>query len=511
MMRALASIALLAITPLCPAAEYEVPLFLSADNAVSRSVLRVYGEYPLAMTEQTIEITGYDDHGNVHGPVVYQGGPLIIGSHGIEYGNPSKNLPTGLGDGRGNWRLVLSALDNRLEVRAYALNRSSGGPLASLQELAQSFDRAPGRPYVQHYVPLDWSLTRLAGTYMVRIFNRTDKSVDVELQMVGAGAYGHLTLEPYAAVLLDEEELIEMMNAQWVFDWGTAEPGLTVRLRDEEATVDDVGAMVLSVSRSGALTNLSTPPVAMRRGPPPERPSSGRFDISLDFMEGLHEDWRELARYAADRLEQIVLADYPTTRVSAVCGHPLPAEHARVDDILIRVEWDDPGPTHIAGHAVICNSIRTSGFRGVRPNAGIVTIPWADNAIRDTMRAERVLVHEMLHVLGIGSGKIWEDSGYVHLNTSRPSFTGPSAVREFQRLFPGRYANAVRLGFTGVPLEPDGSHWRTTGIDGNATFTLRGDIMSPGGNRFQNTAITVVTVGALEDLGYEVDYTMADR
>ena len=97
-------------------AEYEIPLFLSADNA-SRSMLRIYGKpYAALDSNQTIFITGYDDQGNVHGPVMYRGGPLRIGSWGIENGNPYKGLPVGLGDGKGNWRLVLSALNKRLAV-----------------------------------------------------------------------------------------------------------------------------------------------------------------------------------------------------------------------------------------------------------------------------------------------------------------------------------------------------------------------------------------------------------
>ena len=493
-------------------AEYEVPLFMASNHPVSESILRIYGIHQVAMPEQRIQITGYDDHGSMYGPIMYYGGRATLSSTDLEHGNLDKGLPTGLGNGEGNWRLLLSTLDNRLAVRVYASNRRAGGggPLTTIQHLAGFLGTAPGMPHPEHYAALDWNMRGLVQALFVRVFNRTARRVRVELQMVGAGAYGELLLDPYSAITRTADELIEMMNAEWVFDQGTAEPGLILRLVDRGATARDIGVMVLALNYDGSLTNLSGPPIKAAGTSLPPRTPKGDFDISLDFMEGLHENWRRAARYAADRLEQVILSDYPATYVYDVCGTALASDRRSVDDLLIRVEWSDPGPTHISGHARSCGSVQTRGFRGGRPVSGIVTIPWADQGIRDAVRADRTLIHEMLHVLGLGGGVVWERSGYVRLDTDRPSFTGLAAVRQYRRLFPRRYDSAVRLGFSGVPLEDNGAHWRTTGIGIDGTFIIPDDIMLPGGNRFQNTKITAVTVGALADLGYEVDYDAVD-
>ena len=473
------------------------------------------------MPLQTFHITGYDDAGNVYGPIEYHGRDLTISSWGIENGNPSKGLPTGLGNGEGNWRLVISALDDQLEVHAFANNRHTDGPLASLHWTAESFDRSPGWPPGALYVRLDWSLSRQVSSFFVRIFNRTDTPRDLELSMIWAGAYGYLTLAPYSAVALTEKELIELMDAQWVFDSSVGGrpviPGLAIRPLGE-AAVHDIGAMVLAVNRNGTLTNLSGPPVALRPGEPPPRESSGEFNITLDFMEGLHDDWKAAARYAANRIEQIVVADYPTSTVNSLCGTAVPHGLREVDDLLIRIEWVDPGPTSIAGDARICSDVRTSGFAGRRPNGGIVTIPWANQSLGPgrffgdgAVYADTVLLHEMLHVLGIGSGDVWHESGHVHLNTDRPSFTGPNAVEQFRITHPVQYRSAVRFGFPGVPLNSDGVHWSDEGIDTpdgrDGTFHVFGDIMNIGGA----SKITGVSVGTLHDLGYGVDYSMADE
>ena len=65
----------------------------------------------------------------------------------------------------------------------------------------------------------------------------------------------------------------------------------------------------------------------------------------------------------------------------------------------------------------------------------------------------------------------------------------------------------------GVPVEDDGAHWRSSAyaVDGiDATYSVPDDIMTRGGNRAQYNLLTDITLGALEDLGYRVDYHQAD-
>lgn len=165
----------------------------------------------------------------------------------------------------------------------------------------------------------------------------------------------------------------------------------------------------------------------------------------------------------------------------------------------------------------MCGLVRTDGFsgQGLRPNAGLVrlnSIGFDTEKLVDSKDADRTIIHEIGHVLGIGTS--WKHSGYLRLNVDRPEFTGPSATTQFNRLSPRRAASARRRGVNGVPVEDNGVHWRATAytVDGvDATYTVRRDLMLPGGNRYQNDRITDVTVGALEDLGYGVDYSQADQ
>ena len=106
------------------------------------------------------------------------------------------------------------------------------------------------------------------------------------------------------------------------------------------------------------------------------------------------------------------------------------------------------------------------------------------------MDVDRVVVHEVGHVLGIGT--IWRESGYVTQVGTQLQFTGQNAVNAIRRMSPA---------FTGVPLEPDGGHWGDT---------VRDELMRAGGDRSQNNKITEVSIGALHDLGYTVSYEQAD-
>ena len=502
-------ILLLLTSVLCRAAQYEVPLFLSADNSTSRSFLRIHPSHPYSMPSQKIQIIGYDDQGDVYGPIQFYGRQVLLSARDIERGNPDKGLNAGLGNGQGNWRLILTSRDDLLDIRVYATNKTTDSPFTVIHHVVQTYDVKPGRPRPEHYLPLDWDLNNETQTQFIRVFNRTSGPVSLEFQMPGAGAYGYMTLEPQSAATRNIDDLIDMMKAQWVFNSRIVKTGLIIRV-ENGGKVDDIGAMVLILSQNGSLANLSAPAIVKTNDDKPIRISRGEFHITLDFMEGLHEDWREAARYAADRWEQIITADYPDTRVTSICGSRVDSSLREVDDLIVRIEWNNPGPTSISGTANICATVRTRGFRGWRPKAGKVTIPWAYQAIKDKVRADRILIHEIGHILGLGAGTIWRNSGYVKLNTTRPSFTGPRAVDNYRRLFPRRYDSARSLGFTGVPLESNGSHWSDTPIGTNLTFTVRDDIMNSGGNRYQNAKITDVTVGALEDLGYMVDYSASD-
>ena len=87
---------------------YEIPLFLRADDISLQSFVRIQGAYSKNLSNQRIQILGYDDAGEVYGPSwleVANFAPVTFNSDDLEHGNVSKRLSPGLGDGSGDWRL----------------------------------------------------------------------------------------------------------------------------------------------------------------------------------------------------------------------------------------------------------------------------------------------------------------------------------------------------------------------------------------------------------------------
>lgn len=219
---------------------YEVPLFLRAergDDATQKSVLRLQGAYPKEMARQRIQIVGYDDTGAVHGPVwltMENFGDLTLTSSDLEQGNAAKGLPFGLGMGEGDWRLILTADDAHLDVRAYAHDITSGR-LVPLHSLEAAHDVAPGRPWPVHIVSL---LTREQNS-LVRIFNRKDHPVRVELQARTAGAYAWCDLPPYATLVKTAAEVADLIDDEFSWDFLGSEWSVIVRVLAEPADPSD--------------------------------------------------------------------------------------------------------------------------------------------------------------------------------------------------------------------------------------------------------------------------------
>lgn len=111
---------------------------------------------------------------------------------------------------------------------------------------------------------------------------------------------------------------------------------------------------------------------------------------------------------------------------------------------------------------------------------------------------ESTVLHEMLHAFGLGT--LWESKGLIAgSGTKNPVYIGKNALREYQQLKGDET-------LTGVPLDNSGqegtseSHWRQDAF-GSEVFI--GHITG----KYQ--PLSRVTIGALEDLGYVVNYKQA--
>jgi hypothetical protein len=207
--------------------------------------------------------------------------------------------------------------------------------------------------------------------------------------------------------------------------------------------------------------------------PPPPQPS---FQIDIDYTG----DPRFLPIFeaAAARWQQVITGDLPDVN--------------GIDDLLITVNVgaiDGIGGTlGFAGP----DTFRSTTLGGL-PLTGSTTLDSADLA---SLEASGILddtvLHEFGHILGIGT--IWDRKGLF----SGADYTGLNAKREYQ-LLGGK--NVF------VPLETNGGpgtafgHWAEDVFDN--------ELMTGFIDR-QSNPLSKVTIGTLQDLGYTVNYDVAD-
>ena len=100
-----------------------------------------------------VSISAIDDSGQRFGPVslsLQARAAAHLNSHDLENGNPRKGLSGGVGDGSGNWRLVLRT-DLAIEPLAYA--RTTDGFVTSMHEVAAETKEGANRYHVPFFNP----------------------------------------------------------------------------------------------------------------------------------------------------------------------------------------------------------------------------------------------------------------------------------------------------------------------------------------------------------------------
>ena len=214
------------------------------------------------------------------------------------------------------------------------------------------------------------------------------------------------------------------------------------------------------------------------------------FQITVNFANpALPASQKSVFEQAVARLQQIIVGDIP--------GVTLPGGQF-IDDMRITafVETMDPGLNGFA----FADAFRPGP--GGLPYSGEIHI----NAARiGNPGIYYTVIHEMLHSLGFYDSFFQQTNTVTGLGTTMPLFTGANAVREYRSYFNLPTA-------TGVPLYGDlaaagsyGSHWDT--------LTVGTEIMSVG---WDTTSTDVrpfsrMTVAALDDIGYDVNYAAADN
>ncbi len=219
--------------------------------------------------------------------------------------------------------------------------------------------------------------------------------------------------------------------------------------------------------------------------PPP--PPASAFQIDLTF-NGLTASQITIFNQAADRWEQIIVGDLPNVTFNGQV----------IDDLLIAASAVPiDGVSNILGQAAPDGRRNGSEL----PFHGFMQFDTADMAAMEANGTLfEVILHEMGHVLGVGT--IWDNLGLLTgAGTTNPRFLGAQATAAFNQIF-GANANSVPV--EGLPSGPGSadSHWRES-VFGN-------ELMSPFIGAAGNP-ISRVTVASLADLGYTVNLNAADN
>ena len=213
------------------------------------------------------------------------------------------------------------------------------------------------------------------------------------------------------------------------------------------------------------------------------------YNIEVNFLGGLSDRQQQIFDAAAARWAEIIVGDLLEITIMG----------QTVDDLRIDAEGVIiDGPGQILGQAGP-RLVRTPTDGGL-PITGIMSFDSADLSQLETNGSlQNVIVHEMAHCIGIGT--LWSSMGLLEgEGTANPVFIGVNAMREWGNLSGAGRPMPVPVANTGGPGTREG-HWRES-VFGNELMTgFLGGGINP---------LSRVTVGALEDMGYEVNYDAAD-
>lgn len=212
-----------------------------------------------------------------------------------------------------------------------------------------------------------------------------------------------------------------------------------------------------------------------------------QFAIDVRFRGGLTPTQRAVFEVAAARWSEVIVGNLPEVTVD---GTP-------IDDVLI-----DAQGIAIDGASGVLGQAGPTRLRNdsLLPATGIMEFDIGDLAqLEASGGLLNVIVHEMGHVLGIGT--LWRAKNLLSgAGSPNPLFTGMNAMREFGRLTGNSAPVPVPVANTGGQGTRDG-HWREI-VFGSELMT---GFLNPAFN-----PLSRLTIASLEDLGYAVNYAAAD-
>lgn len=256
----------------------------------------------------------------------------------------------------------------------------------------------------------------------------------------------------------------------------------------------------------GATAELSFPVIVREAASRP-------FDIDLILVDEVTDSQAEAFADAVDFWSAILadteLADVPLGQdVPPGCWDITTDQRiGTVDDIVfvasVREIDGEDGVLARAGPCVVRDASRLPAVGALELDATDLARLEERGNLKDV---EEVILHEIGHVLGIGT--VWVDHGLlrnpsVHNTGADTHFTGPLAIAAFDERGGANYDDGEKVPVenTSGPGAAD-SHWRES--------VLGHELMTPFQAAGERDLLSLITVQSLADLGYEVKVGLAE-
>ena len=249
------------------------------------------------------------------------------------------------------------------------------------------------------------------------------------------------------------------------------------------------------------------------------------FDIELHYLgREPTPAQRDVFRQAAEVWERVItggLSDRFIDSSEARCGDGDPSLFGtHIDDLLVYIGLKSlDGPGGALAEAGPCWTRLPSHL----PFIGTVTIDTADLPVMERNGVlGKVVTHEIGHALGFGI--IWDQippegppflqqpsvvNGFIEVPGRDTHFSGPAAVAAFDAVGGDAYRGGAK-----VPVENDTVRYGIGALDGHWRESVLGHELMTSSLSIEpgvHEPLSIVTIAALEDLGYSVDDAAAEQ
>ena len=236
--------------------------------------------------------------------------------------------------------------------------------------------------------------------------------------------------------------------------------------------------------------------------------ASGRFDIDVVMLDTVGQAHRSAIRRAARRWTAVLgdteLPDVfiPSGPKPACLGAWVDNLTGVVDDLAVLVSTtslDGPGGTLALGGPCWVR------WDSLLPYVGLLILDQADVDDLGEGEVTELLVHEIGHVLGIGT--LWNAFGFLRSPSldapgADTHFDGSSAVAAFNAAGGEDYGNGKVPVENLMGLGSSDMHWRES--------VLASELMTPVLGVGEANPLSAITIQSLVDLGYTIDVSLAD-